>query len=133
MKNEEDVQMETTDNIKIALKCRRIWKNSSIFWMILDYVINVTAFTASIAAIVVEVLIPRNTIWVILFSTLAASLTFLGFTINPKHKMRIYRRAFCEINAILIRHFEDESGTASNAAEAIIKGENIINSTYDID
>ncbi len=127
------IEAQVKDIVEVAIRCRRIWKNSSIFWMILDYAINVIAFTSSIAAIVVEVLLPNNTIWVILFSTFAASLTFLGFAINPKYKMRIYRKAFSQINAILIRYFEEESNnlTKNEVAEAIIAGEDIIDSTYD--
>ena len=129
------LQTEVTDNIEIAIRCRRIWKNSAICWMVLDYIINIVAFASSIAAIVVEVLIPINTIWIIAFSTLTASLTFIGFTINPKHKMRTYRKAFDQINVTLIRYFEEGSNSSihKDVADAIIKGEIIIDSTYDID
>lgn len=131
----KSIRAQMVDDVEIAIRCRRIWKNSSIFWMIIDYVINIIAFSSSIAAIIVEVLIPNNAILVIIFSTFAASLTFIGFAINPKHKMRIYRKAFSQINAVLIRYYEENNDNSKkkDVVEAIIKGEDIIDTTYDVD
>lgn len=127
--------LKLPDNLDIAVKCKQIWSFSSITWMIADYVINITAFAASIAAIAVEALIMDNTVWVIAFSTLAATLTFVGFAVNPKYKMRIYRKSCDNINASLIRYYEDSDNETTRQAviDAIIYGEKLINSTYDVD
>ena len=127
--------LKLPDNLDIAVKCKQIWFFSSIVWMMMDYVINITAFAASIAAICVEALITNNTVHVIAFSTLAATLTFVGFAVNPKHKMRVYRKACDGVNTALIRYYEDsnQEATRQGVIDAIIYGEKLINSTYDVD
>lgn len=109
-----------------------IWRRSSIIWMIIDYVINILAFFASILIIYIEASYPQsNTLPVIVLSAIAATLTFVCFAINPKQHMRKYRKAYETLNAALLQQNYD--GTEKDVLTAIIKGEQLINNTYDVD
>lgn len=126
---------EPQDIIVTAEKTKRIWSHTSSMWMAIDYIVNIFAFCASILTIFIEVLITNNTVLIVSFSTVAATLTFFSFAVNPKHHMRKYRKACEGINAALLCYYNSDGNeiNRNNIVDALISGEQLISSTYDVD
>ena len=122
------------DNIENAMHCKQIWLHVSIIWNVVDVLISTLAFSASIAAILVEIFVADNKIWIIVLSTVTATLTFISAVVNPKQHVRAYRKA-CELvnsSLLLYHNNDDEKKACKDVVDAIIKGEELIGSTYEL-
>lgn len=122
-------------SIDEAERIRKIWRKSAIIWLIFDYAINILAFSASIATICAEVFILEdNTLSVILFSIVAATLTFIGFAVKPKSHAQKYRKAFVKLDSAKNNYtFFPSAANYNRVCEAIDEGEKAINGTFDIE
>ncbi len=124
---------------KALLKCN-LWLTVSMLWMISEYIFIIIPFEATAVVIYLDALEKdgdKNGI--LIHSILSLGLVVFSYAINPKQHMRCYRKSYtlldAAINQILIHYKEGDPVTEDSKTKlinAIDKGEEIINSSYDI-
>ena len=138
MKNDFSAEKYTI-NLNKAWSLSKSWKKAAIIWRTLDHIFAIGSFSFSIVVVFICSVMDDTRLLSIIFSSLAAILTLVGFACNPTKYMRGYRRAFQVLNAALVLH-TDEHGNIKNTQngylaiqEAIIKGERFIGKTFEVD
>jgi len=128
-------QNNDTKNPVTGERVRKLWRNSSIIWMLSYYVVNIFAFSSSIFVILLECFVNNNKAIIIFLSALAAILTFVSFVINFRQQYSKYRKAFNVLNVAMLDYYAhpDESKKIDGIVGAISIGENIIDNTYDLE
>lgn len=119
----------------IGERRQRLWNRTAILWLIAYYAINILAFSSAIFVILLECFIDENKAMIILLSALSSILTFVGCTINFKNQFPRYRKAFNILNEAMLEYYAhpDDMTKIDNIVKAISKGENIIDSSYDVE
>lgn len=124
------VVLETkADVLKRSNQLLRVWMWSSIIWEIVEYVLAVSSFSASVAVMCVQVanLPPdKATLYTILLTAVSTSMVIANSCINPREQKKRYRRAFDELNAGVFAYLPDGDADCAELAKCITKGEFII-------
>ena len=121
--------------IEIAYALKRIWRRNAILWKIADYALSLFAFIPSIVVVFMEQSGSVDSWRIIFASSVAATLTLVIFTLNPKMHIRCHRKAWIDLDLALHMYIRDKENpdTKQRIMSSIINGEQIINSIYDID
>ncbi|MCR5736123.1 MAG: hypothetical protein K6G64_00570 [Eubacterium sp.] len=140
MKKDEDTSDEKyIINLNKAWSLSKSWKRAAIIWRTLDHIFVIGSFTFSIFVVFISAIDSNAKILIIVFSSLAAIFTLIGFACNPTKYMREYRLAFQILNEALISYTDEEGKIKGGKngyiaiGEAIKKGERYIGKTFEVD
>ncbi len=112
-----------------ALKSKRlIWLISAMFWRMAYYICVLIAFISSVTIVYISVEESSSSTDVLIFSIITTVLVLFEFVIKPKENSVVYRQAFFQADAALNKY--TYSNDASEIADALTKGEEIINKSY---
>lgn len=125
-----------------AIRLRSAWQSYSQFWQIIDYLLIILPFECTAIILYIELLFPNNsdkTLSIFVVSILSMLFMVFSFAFKPHEQMKIYRKAFVEINNTIyqvlgnINSKEEMKETNEKLAKAIAQGEAYINKISDID
>ena len=129
--------METKNNHEIPIigeRTRKLWSFSAIMWTIIYYSVNILAFASSILVILIECFSINNDLWIVLLTFLSIVFAFVGVLINFRQQFTRYRRAFNILNFAMLDYYAHPNDDKIDAiVQAIAKGENIIDNSYDVE
>lgn len=119
----------------IGERTRKLWRNTTIRWLVAYYAVNILAFGASILVILLECASTEKDMCVILLSAISAVLTFVSFVINFKQQIPRYRKAFNVLNAAMLDYYAhpDKPEKIDKIVMAITKGEDMIDNSYEVE
>lgn len=121
-----------------AWKLSKTWLWTAIFWRVMDHVFVIGSFALSICTVYITAAIKDADAIIILLSSLAATLTLVGFACNPTKYMENYRSAFQILNEALILNttsggdYADGDKSHREIVKAIKLAENYIGKTYEV-
>lgn len=109
------------------------WRNLSILWLALEYLLMIVPFELTAFVLYLEVFpdVSYGTTkpFVFIFSVLSMLLIILNHVLHPNSQAKLYRLALMEIHHII---FVDECPDPAAIYSAIRKGEEIISRVYDL-
>ena len=119
----------------IGERVRKLWNFSAIIWIFIFYTVNILAFGTSTAIIFIEQFVEDNTLWIILLSIISILFSFIGVLINFRQQFTRYRRAFNILNFAMLDYYAhpNDSEKIYAIVKAISEGEDIIDSSYDVE
>lgn len=120
--------------IRALHKCDT-WFNASIFWLIVEYLGAILPFELSAAILYLEnssVSGEEKQKAIIAFSVLSMALIIIDFAIRPHVHMEGNRKAFINIDYAISTYIVDKTHNEKTLLDAMIVGENLVNSGYGI-
>lgn len=130
------VVLETKEDVlKRSNQLLRVWLWSAVTWEIVEYVLAILSFSASVAVMCVQAAdIPCDvtTLCTIILTAVSTSMVIANSCINPREQKKRYRRAFDELNAGMFTYLSDNrDADCVELAKCITKGEYIIGGFLD--
>lgn len=123
-------------NVNMAWELSKLWRNAHIIWKVIEHLLVIASFSASILTVYIASQSPKTFWIIILLSSISAICTMMQFAFNPVKYINSYRLAFEELNAVLVKNSNSEGDFVGGAdgwneiIQAIIKGEEYIGKTY---